>query len=151
MADNFIYWEDLEVGQRYSAGPVTVTAEMIVDFARLYDPQDFHLDAEKAKDTPFGELVASGWMTASLGMRMILEAMPKMKGGMIGRRVERMNWPRPVRPGDTLSLTVEITGKREMPGKKDRSTFTTHQVLHNQKGEVVFEQETLVFAPRRPA
>lgn len=151
MTDSFIYWEDLEVGQTYAAGPLTVTTEMIVDFARLYDPQDFHLDAEKAKDTPFGELVSSGWMTASLCMRMTLDALPKMKGGMIGRRVERMEFPRPVRPGDTLTLSAEITGKRAMPGKLDRSTFTTHQVVRNQKGEVVFEQNTLVFAPRRPA
>src|SRR4051812_46216554 len=95
--DAYIYLEDLSVGQKFAAGPVTVTEAEIIAFAKQYDPQDFHTDPVKAKDTLFGELVASGWHTAALTMRMILAASPKMKGGMIGRSVEKMSWPRPVR------------------------------------------------------
>src|SRR3954469_1326634 len=96
----FIYLEDLTLGQKFKAGPVRITQEEIIAFGKQYDPQDFHTDPGKAKDTVFHELVASGWHTACLSMRMIVDAMPKLKGGMVGRAVEKLNWPRPVRPGD---------------------------------------------------
>ena len=148
-AKDFIYMEDLHVGQRFTAGAVLVTEDAIIEFAKKYDPQDFHTDPLKAKDSDFGELVASGWHTASLSMRMIVGAMPKMKGGMIGRRAEKINWPRPVRPGDKLSIEIEVLELRISGSKPERGVMRTRSITFNQKGETVMEMETLVFVPRK--
>jgi len=146
---NYIYLEDLSVGQKFHAGPVQVTQEAIIAFAKQFDPQDFHTDPVKAKDTFFGELVASGWHTASLTMRMIVDASPKMKGGMVGRVVEKMGWPRPVRPGDVLSLELEILDLRTSAKSPERGLMRTKNTVTNQKGEPVLEMETVVFVPRK--
>lgn len=146
----FIYMEDLRVGQVFTAGPVTVTEEEIIAFAEQYDPQDFHTDPEKARDSAFGELVASGWHTAALSMRLILEATPQMKGGMIGRSAEKLNWPRPVRPGDRLSLEIEILELRLSGNKPERGVMRTRNTTLNQEGKPVMTMETIVFVPRRP-
>ncbi|MBU6475237.1 MAG: MaoC family dehydratase [Alphaproteobacteria bacterium] len=145
----FITLEDLTAGQKFTAGPQKVTQEEIIAFARQFDPQDFHTDPVKAKDTVFGELVASGWHTAALAMRMIVEATPKMQGGMVGRAVENISWPRPVRPGDLLSLTVEITDLRPSEKSPARGLMRTKNTVTNQNGETVMEMEAVVFVPRR--
>jgi acyl dehydratase len=146
---NFIYMEDLTVGQKFTAGSVLVSEEEIIAFARQYDPQDFHTDPIKAKDTLFGTLVASGWHTAALSMRLILEASPKMKGGMIGRSAEKINWPRPVLPGDRLSIEVEVIDLRTSNSTPDRGVMRTRNTTFNQKGEPVMTMETVVFVPRK--
>ncbi len=148
---SFVTLEDLHVGQRFSAGSVQVTEQSIIAFAKQYDPQDFHTDPVKAKNTFFGELVASGWHTASLAMRMIVDTMPKMQGGMVGRPVEKMNWPRPVRPGDVLSLEIEILELRTSDKTPERGLMRTKNTVTNQKGEPVLEMEAIVFVPRRTA
>jgi acyl dehydratase len=148
--ETYIYLEDLSVGQKFSAGPLQVTQEDIIAFAKQYDPQDFHTDPVKAKDTVFGELVASGWHTASLTMRMIVDASPKMKGGMVGRAIEKLGWPRPVRPGDVLSLVVEILDLRTSDKSPERGLMRTKNTVTNQKDEPVLEMEEVVFVPRRP-
>ncbi len=144
------YMEDLQVGQRFSGGPVEVTAEEIIAYAKKYDPQDFHTDPEKAKKTVFGELVASGWHTASLTMRMVVECSPKMKGGMIGRSVERMSWPKPVKPGDKLYFEGEILDLRASNSNPERGIMRVKNTTYNQNREPVLEMETIVFVPRRP-
>lgn len=146
--ENYITIEDLSVGQKFTAGPAQITAQSIIAFGKEFDPQDFHTDPIKAKDTVFGELVASGWHTASLTMRMIVDAMPKMKGGMVGRAVEKMNWPRVVRPGDVLSLEVEIIDLRSSDKTPERGLMRTRNIVTNQKGETVLEMEAVVFVPR---
>lgn len=151
LQDNTICLEDLAVGQTFTAGPRTVTEAEIIAFAQQFDPQDFHTDPVKAQDTPFGKLVASGWHTAAMTMRMILDATPKMKGGMIGRAVEKMGWPRPVYPGDTLSLVIEILELRSSERAPDRGTMRTKNTVTNQNGEKVLEMETVIFVPRRAA
>lgn len=150
MTESFLYMEDCQAGQVFSAGPVTVTAQEIIAYARQFDPQDFHTDAEKAKDTAFGELVASGWHTASLTMRLLVEAMPRMKGGMIGRRIETLDWPRPVRPDDRLSLETEILQVRAT-SHPARGLLRTKTTTRNQNGDPVLVMEALIFVPRRPA
>ena len=147
--DSYLYLEDLSVGQKFHAGPIEVTQETIIAFAKQFDPQDFHTDPVKAKDTVFGELVASGWHTASLTMRMITEATPKMKGGMVGRAIEKMGWPRPVRPGDVLSLELEILDLRTSPKSPERGIMRTKNTVTNQDGKAVLEMEAVVFVPRR--
>ncbi len=149
--EHFITLEDLAVGQKFSAGPVQVTEQAIIAFGKEFDPQDFHIDPIRAKNTVFGELVASGWHTASLTMRMIVDGMPKMKGGMVGRAVEKIGWPRPVRPGDFLSLEVEIIDLRTSEKSPERGLMRTKNIVTNQKGETVLEMEAVVFVPRRAA
>jgi len=149
--DDYSYMEDLKVGQTYGAGPVTITAEEIIDFARKFDPQPFHTDAEAAKDSAFGELVASGWHTAALTMRLILEASPNMKGGMVGRTVEKLNWLGPVRPGDQLSFKGEILDLRASASNPQRGVMRVRNSTFNQRGEKVLESESIVFVPRRGA
>ena len=149
-ASDFTYMEDLKVGQKFTAGPLKVTAEDIIAFAKQFDPQPFHLDAEAAKQTPFGELVASGWHTASMTMRMIVDSSPNMEGGMIGRSVERLNWLRAVKPGDTLSFEAEIIEMRGSGSDPSRGIMRIHNTTSNQNGEAVLTMESIVFVPRRP-
>lgn len=149
-SSDFTYMEDLKVGQKFTAGPIKVTAEDIIAFARQFDPQPFHLDAEAAKQTPFGELVASGWHTASMTMRMIVDSSPNMEGGMIGRSVERLNWLRAVKPGDTLSFEAEILEMRGSGSDPRRGVMRIHNTTSNQNGEAVLTMESIVFVPRRP-
>jgi acyl dehydratase len=147
--ENYIYFQDLHIGQKFTAGPAQVTEQAIIAFGKQFDPQDFHTDPVKAKNTIFGELVASGWHTACLTMRMITDATPKMKGGMVGRAVEKMGWPHPVRPGDILSLEVEIIDLRTSDKSPERGLMRTKNIVTNQKGEPVLEMEAVVFVPRR--
>lgn len=147
--DAYTYMEDLSVDQIFEAGPIEVRAEDIVAFAARFDPQVFHLDAEKAKDSAFGELVASGWHTASMTMSMIVAAMPQMKGGMIGRTVENLTWLRPVRPGDRLTYRGEIIGLRASGGDTKRGILRTKNTTFNQHGEPVLEMTCVIFVPRR--
>lgn len=145
----YFYMEDFSVGQKFTADPVTVTAEEIIDYAKKFDPQDFHTDPKKAKHTAFGQHVASGWHTASLTMRLIVEATPPMEGGMIGRTIERMDWPRPVLPGDQLSYEGEILEIRPSASNPKRAVLRVQNRTFNQKGEVVLELISVVFVPRR--
>lgn len=142
------FMEDFTIGQTFTGGPVTVTAEDIIAFAAQFDPQDFHTNPEKAKDTVFGEHVASGWHTAALTMKMLVAAIPPMAGGMIGRTVESMTWPRPVRPGDTLTYEGEILDMRPTRNPA-RGLMRVKNTTLNQNGEIVMEMTCLVFAPCR--
>ena len=148
--DDFTYMEDLAVGQKFTAGPLDVTAEEIIAFAKKFDPQDFHTDPEKAKDTAFGEHVASGWHTAAMTMRMIIDASPKMKGGMIGRTVEKLNWLRAVKPGDRLHFEGEILDLRPSGTDPARGVMRVKNTTFKQDNKRVLEMESIVFEPRRP-
>lgn len=142
-----LYLDDLTVSQRFLAGPAEVTAAEIVAYARTFDPQPFHLDEEAAKKTFFGGLAASGWHTASLTMRMIVEAMP-MGWGVIGTGGE-ISWPRPTRPGDRLRVeceVLEITLSRSRP---DRGMATVRTTTLNQHDEPVQVLVTKIVVPRR--
>lgn len=106
------YYEDIEVGDTAEFGEYHVTKEEIVDFAERYDPQPFHTDEEAAEDSAFGELVASGWHTASMCMRMLVDGPLQERAGMGARGVDELRWKQPVRPGDTLSIRSEVIDKR---------------------------------------
>lgn len=147
-SDGFYYMEDFQAGQKFRAGPVLVTAEEIIDFAKKYDPQDFHTDPEKAKDSIFGEHVASGWLTAALTMRLLLKATPPIKGGMIGRHVEKMNWPHPVKPEDRLTLETEILSIRNSSNPA-RGVARVKSTTYNQLNKSVLEMESIILLPRR--
>ena len=147
--NDFTYMEDLKVGQKFVAGPIKVTAGEIIAFATQFDPQPFHLDAEAAKHTAFGELVASGWHTASMTMRMIVDSSPNMEGGMIGRSIEKLNWLRAVKPGDSLSFEAEILDLRGSNSDPRRGVMRIRNTTSNQKGEPVLTMESIVFVPRK--
>lgn len=143
-----LFMDDCQVGQTFAGGPTTVTDRDIVAFAAQFDPQPFHLDAVAARDTAFGELVASGWHTAAMTMRMMLGSLPAMQGGMIGRRIESIDWPAPVRPGDTLTTRSEILHLRAT-GNPARGLMRLKTDTLNQHGAVVMTMEALIFVPRR--
>jgi acyl dehydratase len=147
--DGYTYMEDCRIGQTFISGPITVTTEDIIAYARQYDPQPFHTDPDKAKETSFGGLVASGWQTASITMRLVIEAAPKMKGGMIGRSVLSMSWPLPVRPGDQLFYEGEILEMRPSASTPGRGILKLKNTTRNQNGESVMEMESIVFVPSR--
>ncbi len=147
-----LYWEDMEVGQIVTSRPQVMTRERIVAFAAEFDPQPQHLDEEAARGSVFGELVASGWHTASVTMRLQLEStMGRFPGGSLGAQVDTLAWRRPVRPGDELRARVEVLAKRPSASRPDRGLLTLKTTTLNQRDETVQEMTASILAPRRPA
>lgn len=144
------FYEDARVGQHFLAGPLTVTEEDIVQFARRFDNQPFHLDAAAARESVFGGLIASGWHTAALTMRLMLQALPKTTEGLIGRRIENIDWPHPVVPGDALSLTADILELRPTRNPA-RGLMRLASETKNANGKTVMAMQALIFVPRRRA
>lgn len=144
-----LYLEDLHPGQTFVTGSATITAEDIVDFARRFDPQPFHLDADAAKESLFGGLAASGWHTAALTMRLLVEGLP-LAGGVIGAGGE-IAWPRPTRPGDELTVHVEVLDVAPSSSRPDRGMLTTRSETRNQHGEPVQISTVRTVVWRRPA
>ncbi|HTR15591.1 MAG TPA: MaoC family dehydratase [Acetobacteraceae bacterium] len=148
-ADDRIYLEDFVVGQKRRSRTYTVTLEEIREFASRYDPQPFHLDEEAGRNSMFGGLVASGWHTAAITMRLIVDSQDKREGGTIGAGVE-ISWLKPTRPGDTLwaeSEVIEVTPSHSRP---DRGIVTSRTVTYNQDNEPVQILQSRAVAPRRP-
>lgn len=131
-----VYLEDLAVGQRFSSGTHTLGADEIVRFASEFDPQPFHLDAEAAKASLFRGLAASGWHTAAVTMRLLVDGGAPIGGGVIGGGGE-IAWPRPTRPGDTLRVESEVVEIRPSRSRPDRGIVTLRSETRNQDGEVV--------------
>lgn len=143
-----LWLEDLHVGQTFVSGAVAVTAEEIKTFARQFDPQPFHLDEEAAKDSLFEGLAASGWHTAALTMKLLVGAFP-LAGGLVGAGGET-TWPRPTRPGDTLTVHVEVLEILPSRTRPDRGMIRTRSETRNQHGEAVQISTTRIVAWRRP-
>jgi acyl dehydratase len=142
-----MFLEDLEVGQRFVSGTHLVDEAQIKEFARQFDPQPFHLDEEAAKQTLFGGLVASGWHTAAISMRLFVEAL-QIAGGNIGAGGE-ITWPKPTRAGAILHLESEVVGVRPSQSRPDRGMATVRNETHNQFGEVVQVLIARMVVPRR--
>jgi acyl dehydratase len=142
-----LYLEDLSVGQIFRSEPRVVTLEEMLRFARDNDPQDFHLDAEAGKASLFGGLVASGWQTAALSMRLLVEGPAPFAGGLIGMGVE-LSWPQPVRPGDSIRIEGEVTDINRSRSRPDRGVATVRITTFNQRDEPVLRlaARALVFA-----
>jgi acyl dehydratase len=140
-----LYLEDLQVGQRFESAPHKLDAEQIKAFAAAFDPQPFHLDEEAAKDSLFKGLAASGWHTAALTMRMLVESMP-LADGLVGAELE-LAWPRPTRPGMTLQVFSEIVDIKPSRSKPDMAIVTARNETRDQDGEVlqVFSVKMPVF------
>jgi len=147
-----LYWEDMEVGRSATSRPHVMTRERIIAFGEEFDPQPQHVDEDAARSSMFGELVASGWHTASVTMRLQLEAMMgQFPGGALGAQVDGVAWRRPVRPGDTLRARIEVLSKRPSASRPDRGVLTLKTTTLNQRDEAVQEMTASVLAPRRPA
>ena len=134
MSDR-LYLEDLHVGQRFTSAPHKLDAEQIKRFAAEYDPQPFHLDEEAAKASLFGGLAASGWHTAAMTMRMLVDSVP-LADGLIGAELQ-LAWPKPTRPGMTLQLFSEVVDIRPSRSKPDMAIVTMRNETRDQDGEVL--------------
>jgi acyl dehydratase len=144
-------FEDLRVGDRFNTAEHTVTAEEIIAFARQYDPQPFHTDPTAAKDSLFGELVASGWHTAALSMNLMVRGEMGLDGGVIGHTVESLRWPRPVRPGDRLRVVMEVMALDPEPSRTGRGKLKLGCRTLNQDGKAVQEMTANLLVARRSA
>lgn len=143
-----LYFEDLVVGWRITTGSLVVDAEAIKDFARRFDPQPFHLDEAAAEKSFFGGLVASGWHTAALTMRLLVTSGLPIAGGVIGAGGE-MQWPRPTRPGDELTVVCEVIAARPSRSRPDRGMVTVRSETLNRAGEAVQIMTARLVVPRR--
>lgn len=132
-----LYLEDFAVGQKYHTGRVRVDAEAIKAFARQFDPQPFHLDEESGRGSLFDGLAASGWHTAALTMRLLVDSGLKPAGGIIGTRAEELQWSRPVRPEDELRVEAEILEVRPSQRRPGEGYVKSRTTTLNQHGEAV--------------
>lgn len=145
------YLDDFEPGQKFGSGRLSVAAERIKAFAAEYDPQPFHLDEERARDTFFKGLAASGWHTAAMTMRLLVEGELKPAGGIIGAGFDEMRWPRPVRPGDELRVESEVLEVRPSKSRPDQGLIKVRTTTLNQNGEPVQVFVGNLVVLRRPA
>jgi len=144
-----LFLDDLHVGQRFTAGPVSITVPEIIAFAREFDPQPFHLDPEAAEATLFQGLAASGWHTAALTMRMLTDGGIPIATGVIGVGGE-IAWPKPVRPGDTLRVESEVLAIAPSRSKSNQAIVTMRSTTTNQHGEAVQVLTAKLIAFARP-
>ena len=145
------YLEDFEPGQKFVTARMRVDPERIKSFAAEFDPQPFHLDENTARDTFFKGLAASGWHTAAITMRLLVDGELKPAGGIIGAGFDEMRWPRPVRPGDELHVKCEVLEVRPSKSRADQGLIKVRTTTLNQNEEPVqvFVGNLLVL--RRPA
>lgn len=145
------YWDDYEVGQTFDLGSTSFTADEIVDFARQYDPQSFHVDEAAARQSMFGSLIASGWHVTAKLMRLFVDNYVDQRTALGSPGVDEVRWLKPVRPGDTLTARVECAGK--VPSKSRPEMGIVHEQWRaiNQKGELVMTLKGTNMVRRRPA
>jgi len=145
------YLEDLNVGEKRLSGTVEVAEAEAIEFARRYDPQPMHIDCEAASRGRFGGLIASGWHTAAMAMRMIVDAALLGEGDdVLGMGVDSIRWPRPVRPGDVLQAEIEIVAIRPSESQPAFGIVKMSVTVRNQRGEVVMVFQPNCWVPRRP-
>ena len=143
------YFEDFKPGEVIELGSRTITKEAIVAFATEFDPQVFHVDEEAAKRTIYGGLLASGWHTGSLLMRLLYEGLLKGTVSLGSPGIDELRWLQPVRPGDTLTARLTVTGTTASRSKPDRGIVRSLMEVLNQRGEVVMTTKGVNFFRRR--
>jgi acyl dehydratase len=147
-----IYFEDLVVGAEREFGTYAVTREEVIEFARKFDPQPFHLSDEAAAQTHFGRLAASGWHTAAMTMAVIARKVTEEKQAGLGSPgIDELRWKKPVYTGDTLHVRGKILEKTPSRSRPDMGSFRTQTTVTNQHGEVVMTFISIVLMRRRPA
>lgn len=143
-----LYFEDLSVGMRFVSPPHALSEAETTTFAHQFDPQPFHLDREAAQHTIFRGLAASGWHTAAISMRLMIESGFSIAGGILGAGGE-LSWPVPTRPDDVLRVECEIVEMRLSRSKPDRGMVKCRNETRNQRGEVVQVFVCTLVVPRR--
>src|ERR1041384_336107 len=143
------YFEDYVPGSVHDLGTISISESDIVEFARRYDPQAFHIDAEAARRTQFGGLIASGWQTAGLMMRLAVERYLSDAASLASPGVDELRWTQPVRPGDELSVRATVLEARPSTSKPDRGLVRTLFEVRNQRGEIVMTVKGLNMLKRR--
>jgi acyl dehydratase len=136
-------FEDYQLGSVYEFGPITVKENEMIEFARRYDPQVFHTDPEAARQSSFGGLVASGWYTAVLAMRLLVDNNFSFVETLGSPGLDELRWLKPVRPGDLLSVRLTIIGANRSRSKPDRGVVRESVKVLNQAGEVVMSWKGL--------
>lgn len=131
------YFEDFHIGDTFEFGPLTITQEEIIAFARQFDPQYFHTDPERARDSFFGELVASGWHTGALFMRMFVDDLLGSAASMGSPGLDRIRWLKPAHPGDTLRGRFTVTDARTSKSRPGMGILTSHCEVFNQQNELL--------------
>ena len=145
------YFEDIELGTETVFGSYEVTREEVIDFARKYDPQPFHLSDEEAAKTHFGRLAASGWHTCAMTMAVIARrVVNEEQAGLGSPGVDELRWLKPVYPGDTLHVRGRIIEKTPSRSKPEIGTFRTETTVTNQDGVPVMRFTSIVLIRRRP-
>ena len=143
------YWEDLFVGKVIELGPREVSREEIIEFARRYDPQPFHTDEAAAKNSIYGGLIASGWHTCAMMMRMVYDGLLVHAASLGSPGVDAVRWLKPVRPGDMLRARMTIVESRPSSSKPDRGVIKAKWEVSNQKDELVMTMEGMGMYRRR--
>ena len=147
-----IYFEDLVVGAEREFGTYEVTREEVLEFARKYDPQPFHLSDEAAAKTHFGRLAASGWHTAAMTMAVIARyVVEHRQAGLGSPGIDELRWRKPVYPGDTLHVRGKIIEKTPSRSRPEMGSFRTHTTVTNQQDEPVMTFTSIVLIRRRPS
>jgi acyl dehydratase len=144
-----LYWEDFVVGTVFELGPRTVSRDEILQFARSYDPQSFHTDEKAAESSIYGGLIASGWHTCALVMRMLYDGMLSRAASLGSPGVDSVRWLKPVRPGDTLHLRLTVLEQRPSKSKLDRGLTRAEWRVFNQQDELVLTMEGINMYLRR--
>ena len=145
------YLEDFAVGQKFGSATLRVEEERVKRFAAEFDPQPFHLDDAAARGTLFGGLAASGWHTAAMTMRLLVESELKPAGGIVGAGFDEFRWPRPVRPGDELRIEAEVLEVRPSKSRPEQGMVKLRTTTLNQRNEPVQVSVGNLVVPRRPA
>ena len=146
------YFEDYEVGETAEFGDYAVTEEEIVEFARKYDPQPFHVDPEAGARTIYGGLISSGWMTGSIMMRLLVDNFISPLSSMGSPGIDEVRWHKPVRPGDRLRVRLTVIETKRSQSKPDRGIVRVQQEMLNQHGDTVMSLRGMSLAKcRAPA
>ena len=143
------YLEDFAPGQTFRSGRMRIDAERIMSFAAEFDPQPFHLDAAAARGTIFAGLAASGWHTAAVTMRLLVEGELKPAGGIVGAGFEEFRWTKPVRPGDELRVESEVLEVRPSKSRPEQGLIKVRTTTLNQNDEPVQVLVGTLVVPRR--
>jgi acyl dehydratase len=144
------YFDDLTVGEKRTAGPIEVTEAECIAFATRYDPQIMHTDPVVSADGPFRGIIASSWMTCALVMRLTIQA--KMFGStlVLGLGVDKLRWPTPVRPGDSITAEYEVVSITPSKSKPDFGVVNVKTTARNQHNDVVLSMVTSIWVPKAP-
>ncbi len=145
-----LYWEDFPVGQVREFGAMPVTREAVLDFAGCFDPQPFHLDDAAAEASLFGRLSASGWHTCAMAMRMMCDAYLLDSASLGSPGIDQLRWLKPVCPGDTLAMRMEVLAARPMASRPGVGLVNSAWTVLNQHGEAVLTMQGWGMFRRRP-